>query len=123
MGKLVDGDGDRNMILGTSFFVTLSDYVAVIVANAKEAIMYFKNSFKALVLEIYNETIRDLLAPTENPGKKYNVIHDANGKNTYVPDLTIVNVCGADEISTLLQRAAQSSLIVLMFFGLMEFSF
>ncbi|CAI8588307.1 unnamed protein product [Vicia faba] len=39
-------DGDRNMILGTSFFVTLSDSVAVIVANAKEAIVYFKNSFK-----------------------------------------------------------------------------
>ncbi|KAL5096549.1 hypothetical protein RYX36_000876 [Vicia faba] len=68
----------------------------------------WKYTMQASVLEIYNETIRDLLAPTENPGKKYNIIHDANGKNTYVPDLTIVDVCGADEISTLLQRAAQS---------------
>ncbi|XP_058771670.1 kinesin-like protein KIN-14C isoform X1 [Vicia villosa] len=68
----------------------------------------WKYTMQASVLEIYNETIRDLLAPAENPGKKYNIIHDANGKNTYVPDLTIVDVCGADEISTLLNRAAQS---------------
>jgi phosphoglucomutase len=40
------GDGDRNMILGSSFFVTPSDSVAVIAANAKEAIPYFKNSVK-----------------------------------------------------------------------------
>ncbi|KAK2447120.1 kinesin protein KIN-14N [Trifolium repens] len=67
----------------------------------------WKYTMQASVLEIYNETIRDLLSPTENPGKKYNIVHDANG-NTYVPDLTIVDVCGADEISTLLQKAAQS---------------
>ncbi|CAJ2648815.1 unnamed protein product [Trifolium pratense] len=68
----------------------------------------WKYTMQASVLEIYNETIRDLLSPTENPGKKYNIVHDANGKNTYVPELTIVDVCGADEISTLLQKAAQS---------------
>lgn len=68
----------------------------------------WKYTMQASVLEIYNETIRDLLSPTENPGKKYNIIHDANGKNTYVPDLTIVDVCGADEISALLKQAAQS---------------
>jgi len=46
------GDGDRNMILGTSFFVTPSDSVAVIAANAKEAIPYFKNSVKVESLYI-----------------------------------------------------------------------
>ena len=40
------GDGDRNMILGRSFFVTPSDSVAVIAANAREVIPYFKNSVK-----------------------------------------------------------------------------
>ncbi|KAK2368214.1 kinesin protein KIN-14N [Trifolium repens] len=69
-----------------------------------------KYTMQAPILEICNETIRDLLSPTENLGKKYNIIHDANGKNTYVQDLTIVDVCGADEISTLLQKATQSSL-------------
>ncbi|GAU38963.1 hypothetical protein TSUD_378390 [Trifolium subterraneum] len=68
----------------------------------------WKYTMQASVLEIYNETIRDLLSPTENPGKKYNIVHDANGKNTHVPELTIIDVSGADEISTLLQKAAQS---------------
>lgn len=40
------GDGDRNMILGKEFFVTPSDSVAVIAANAEEAIPYFKNGPK-----------------------------------------------------------------------------
>lgn len=40
------GDGDRNMILGRTFFVTPSDSVAMIAANAQEAIPYFKNGIK-----------------------------------------------------------------------------
>lgn len=71
------------------------------------------------MLEIYNETIRDLLSTnrsngldisrTENgiPGRQYTIKHDANG-NTHVSDLTIVDVCSIKEISTLLQQAAQS---------------
>lgn len=70
------------------------------------------------MLEIYNETIRDLLSPrptsseitrTENGGlgKQYAIRHDTNG-NTYVSDLTIVDVCSINEVSSLLQQAAQS---------------
>lgn len=40
------GDGDRNMILGRSFFVTPSDSVAIIAANAQEAIPYFQSGPK-----------------------------------------------------------------------------
>ncbi|KAJ1402534.1 Alpha-D-phosphohexomutase, C-terminal [Sesbania bispinosa] len=47
-GAASDGDGDRNMILGRCFFVTPSDSVAVIAANAREAIPYFKDSVKGL---------------------------------------------------------------------------
>jgi len=36
------GDGDRNMILGNHFFITPSDSVAIIAANAQDAIPYFK---------------------------------------------------------------------------------
>ncbi|XP_028781367.1 kinesin-like protein KIN-14C isoform X2 [Neltuma alba] len=74
---------------------------------------------QASILEIYNETIRDLLASnrssgidqtrTENgvPGKQqYTIKHDANG-NTHVSDLTIVDVRSVNEISSLLQQAAQ----------------
>eukprot|EP00188_Purpureofilum_apyrenoidigerum_P003323 Plantae.Rhodophyta-Purpureofilum_apyrenoidigerum.ctg34435.p1 GENE.Plantae.Rhodophyta-Purpureofilum_apyrenoidigerum.ctg34435~~Plantae.Rhodophyta-Purpureofilum_apyrenoidigerum.ctg34435.p1 ORF type:complete len:599 (+),score=152.24 Plantae.Rhodophyta-Purpureofilum_apyrenoidigerum.ctg34435:61-1797(+) len=42
MGAASDGDGDRNMILGKSFFVTPNDSLAVIVALAQECIPYFK---------------------------------------------------------------------------------
>ncbi|XP_054777584.1 kinesin-like protein KIN-14C [Prosopis cineraria] len=79
----------------------------------------WKYKMQASILEIYNETIRDLLSSnrssgidqtrTENgvPGKQqYTIKHDANG-NTHVSDLTIVDVCSVNEISSLLQQAAQ----------------
>lgn len=68
------------------------------------------------MLEIYNETIRDLLLPNrsgsdtskpDNGGKQYAIKHDANG-NTHVSDLTVVDVCSSREVSYLLERAAQS---------------
>ncbi|KAG5234813.1 KINESIN protein [Salix suchowensis] len=74
----------------------------------------WKYKMQASMLEIYNETIRDLLSTnksssTENgaPGKQYTIKHDANG-NTHVTDLTIVDVCRIEEISSLLRQAAQS---------------
>lgn len=68
------------------------------------------------MLEIYNEAIRDLLATNkstfdatrvEGAGKQYAIKHDVNG-NTYVSDLTIVDVHSSKEVSYLLERAAQS---------------
>jgi len=66
------------------------------------------------MLEIYNETIRDLLAPNKSSaiengtsGKQYVIKHDANG-NTHVSDLTIVDVRSTREVSYLLDKAAQS---------------
>ena len=68
------------------------------------------------MLEIYNETIRDLLAVNQSSGsdsvrtengvpakQQYTIKHDANG-NTYVSDLTIVDVCSIKEISLLLHK-------------------
>ncbi|KAG5616808.1 hypothetical protein H5410_016632 [Solanum commersonii] len=46
--SIADGDGDRNMILGRSFFVTPSDSVAIIAANAQDAIPYFQSGPKGL---------------------------------------------------------------------------
>ena len=45
-GAASDGDGDRNMILGNKFFINPSDSVAMIAANAQEAIPYFKSGLK-----------------------------------------------------------------------------
>lgn len=45
-GAASDGDGDRNMILGSSFFINPSDSVAMIAANAQQCIPYFKSGLK-----------------------------------------------------------------------------
>ncbi|XP_073109921.1 phosphoglucomutase, cytoplasmic 1-like [Elaeis guineensis] len=47
-GAAADGDADRNMILGKRFFVTPSDSVAIIAANAVEAIPYFASGLKGV---------------------------------------------------------------------------
>ncbi|XP_058769745.1 phosphoglucomutase, chloroplastic [Vicia villosa] len=65
-GAASDGDGDRNMILGTSFFVTPSDSVAVIAANAKEAIPYFKDSVKGLARSMPTSGALDRVAEKLN---------------------------------------------------------
>ncbi|PON61489.1 Kinesin-like protein [Parasponia andersonii] len=78
----------------------------------------WKYEMQVSMLEIYNETIRDLLSTnrssvdilrTENGvgSKQYTIKHDASG-NTHVSDLTIVDVRSAKEVSYLLDRAAQS---------------
>ncbi|CAN4125258.1 unnamed protein product [Withania somnifera] len=69
------------------------------------------------MLEIYNETIRDLLSPSnssssdaprpENVGKQYAIKHDVNG-NTHVSDLTIVDVHCYNQVSKLFGLAAES---------------
>ncbi|KAG4996691.1 hypothetical protein JHK85_028130 [Glycine max] len=64
------------------------------------------------MLEIYNETIRDLISTTtrmENgtPRKQYTIKHDANG-NTQVSDLTVVDVHSAKEVAFLLNQPANS---------------
>lgn len=59
------------------------------------------------MLEIYNETIRDLLSPScsSSPeGKLYSIKHDANG-NTVVSDLTLVDVCSEQAAQSLYQAA------------------
>ncbi|RDY05311.1 Kinesin-like protein KIN-14C, partial [Mucuna pruriens] len=82
----------------------------------------WKYKMQASILEIYNETIRDLLSSNRSSGidstrtengvpvsgkQPCTIKQDVNG-NAYVSDLTIVDVCSANEISSLLQQAAQS---------------
>jgi len=47
-GAASDGDGDRNMVLGKGFFISPSDSVAMIAANAQECIPYFKDGLKGV---------------------------------------------------------------------------
>ncbi|KAF5804198.1 putative minus-end-directed kinesin ATPase [Helianthus annuus] len=80
------------------------------------AVQGWKYKMQASMLEIYNETIRDLLSPRQitggaegggGAGKQYTIRHDADG-NTFVSDLTIVDVCSIREVSSLLQQAAHN---------------
>lgn len=74
----------------------------------------WKYDLQVSMLEIYNESIRDLLSThkqslTDNgtAGKQYTIKHDANG-NTHVSDLTLVDVRSSKEVAYLLEKAAQS---------------
>ncbi|KAL6651976.1 hypothetical protein ACP70R_010901 [Stipagrostis hirtigluma subsp. patula] len=73
----------------------------------------WKYSMQASMLEIYNETIRDLLAPGRSNGcemgssKQYTIKHDSHG-NTTVTDLTVIDVFGIAGVTSLLEKASQS---------------
>uniref|UniRef100_A0A7N0UX87 Kinesin-like protein n=1 Tax=Kalanchoe fedtschenkoi TaxID=63787 RepID=A0A7N0UX87_KALFE len=76
----------------------------------------WKYEMQVSMLEIYNETIRDLLSTNRSDmskadnsigGKQYAIKHDANG-NTHVSDLTVIDVRSSKEVSYLLDQAARS---------------
>ncbi|KAK3199461.1 hypothetical protein Dsin_022876 [Dipteronia sinensis] len=75
----------------------------------------WKYEMQVSMLEIYNETVRDLLSSNRDSSrmengyatKQYAIKHDANG-NTHVSDLTVVDVCSTKEVAFLLDRAAHS---------------
>ncbi|KAL9317517.1 hypothetical protein ACSQ67_014034 [Phaseolus vulgaris] len=103
-GAASDGDGDRNMILGKSFFVTPSDSVAVIAANT-EAIPYFKDGVKGLARSMPTSGALDRVA------EKLNLpFFEANGHWIQVPtgwkffgnlmDAGNLSVCGEESFGT-----------------------
>ncbi|CAN6550095.1 unnamed protein product [Malus baccata var. baccata] len=61
-GAAADGDADRNMVLGKRFFVTPSDSVAIIAANAVEAIPYFKTGLKGVARSMPTSAALDVVA-------------------------------------------------------------
>ncbi|GJP39907.1 hypothetical protein CLOM_g24231 [Closterium sp. NIES-68] len=61
-GAASDGDGDRNMILGNHFFITPSDSVAIIAANAQAAIPYFAAGPKGLARSMPTSAALDRVA-------------------------------------------------------------
>ncbi|KAI5075513.1 hypothetical protein GOP47_0009589 [Adiantum capillus-veneris] len=76
----------------------------------------WKFRMQASMLEIYNESLRDLLVTPKSdsqkndaPGiaKQYNIKHDNLG-HTQVSELTLVEVTNWREVSSLLRQAAQS---------------
>ncbi|CAL1381777.1 unnamed protein product [Linum trigynum] len=65
-GAAADGDADRNMILGKRFFVTPSDSVAIIAANAVESIPYFSSRLKGVARSMPTSAALDVVAKSLN---------------------------------------------------------
>jgi len=64
-GAAADGDADRNMIMGSRFFVSPSDSLAMIVANAK-CIPYFAGGLKGCARSMPTSCALDLVAKKLN---------------------------------------------------------
>ncbi|KAG8062331.1 hypothetical protein GUJ93_ZPchr0003g16546 [Zizania palustris] len=65
-GAAADGDADRNMILGKRFFVTPSDSVAIIAANAVQSIPYFASGLKGVARSMPTSAALDVVAKNLN---------------------------------------------------------
>ena len=65
-GAATDGDADHNMILGKRFFVSLLDSVAIIAANAVEAIPYFSSGLKGVARSMPTSAALDVVAKNIN---------------------------------------------------------
>lgn len=65
-GAAADGDADRNMVLGKAFFVTPSDSVAIIAANAQQCIPYFKDGLKGVARSMPTSAALDRVASKLN---------------------------------------------------------
>lgn len=64
-GAAFDGDGDRNMVLGSSFFVSPSDSVAVIAEYAKQCIPYFSTGLSAVARSMPTSGALDRVAEAQ----------------------------------------------------------
>ncbi|GLD93426.1 hypothetical protein PINS_up002018 [Pythium insidiosum] len=58
-------------------------------------------------LEIYNETLKDLLASKEDAGKSLSIKKDAKG-GVHVPELTLATVTEVDQVEKLMEKASRA---------------
>merc|ERR1712039_88810 len=107
-GAAADGDADRNMILSSNFFVSPSDSLAMIVANAN-LIPQFKDGLKGCARSMPTSGAVDLVAKKlgiecfETPtGWKFfgNLMDSGNPK--YFPDTKVYTpfICGEESFGT-----------------------
>lgn len=107
-GAAADGDADRNMILGKQWFVSPSDSLAIICANAS-CIPFFKNGLKGCARSMPTSGALDLVAKKKGipcfvvpTGWKFfgNLMDSGDeryypGKKSYVPF-----ICGEESFGT-----------------------
>ncbi|KAF9387422.1 Phosphoglucomutase-2 [Mortierella sp. AD011] len=97
-GAASDGDGDRNMIIGKGAFVTPSDSVAIIAAQA-DSIPYFKRTgVKGLARSMPTSTALDLVAKK----KGYEYFEVPTGWKFFgnLMDAGRLSICGEESFGT-----------------------
>lgn len=97
-GAASDGDGDRNMILGRNFFVTPSDSVAVLAANAVECIPYFNKGLHGVARSMPTSGALDRVA--EGLGIKF--FETPTGWKFFgnLMDAGLCSICGEESFGT-----------------------
>mmetsp|Transcript_42371 Transcript_42371/g.76044 ORF Transcript_42371/g.76044 Transcript_42371/m.76044 type:complete len:694 (+) Transcript_42371:45-2126(+) len=107
-GAAADGDADRNMILGKQWFVSPSDSLAIIAANAK-CIPFYKSGLKGCARSMPTSGALDLVAKkkkipcfvTPTGWKFFGNLMDS-GDEKYFPDTEIYTpfLCGEESFGT-----------------------
>jgi len=107
-GAAADGDADRNMILGKQWFVSPSDSLAIIAANAT-CIPFFKDGLKGCARSMPTSGALDLVAKkkkfpcfvTPTGWKFFGNLMDS-GDEKYFPDTDIYTpfLCGEESFGT-----------------------
>jgi phosphoglucomutase len=97
-GAASDGDGDRNMILGNKFFITPSDSVAMIAANAEAAIPYFKSGLKGVARSMPTSGALDRVA--EKQGLQFFEVPTGWKFFGNLMDAGRCSVCGEESFGT-----------------------
>ncbi|KAJ6791330.1 putative phosphoglucomutase, cytoplasmic 1 [Iris pallida] len=97
-GAAADGDADRNMILGKRFFVTPSDSVAIIAANAVQAIPYFASGLKGVARSMPTSAALDVVA--KNLNLKFFEVPTGWKFFGNLMDAGLCSVCGEESFGT-----------------------
>ncbi|KAJ4826303.1 Phosphoglucomutase-1 [Turnera subulata] len=97
-GAAADGDADRNMILGKRFFVTPSDSVAIIAANAVESIPYFSGGLKGVARSMPTSAALDVVA--KNLKLKFFEVPTGWKFFGNLMDAGMCSVCGEESFGT-----------------------
>ncbi|XP_038986088.1 phosphoglucomutase, cytoplasmic 2 [Phoenix dactylifera] len=97
-GAAADGDADRNMILGKRFFVTPSDSVAIIAANAVQAIPYFTSGLKGVARSMPTSAALDIVA--KNLNLKFFEVPTGWKFFGNLMDAGLCSICGEESFGT-----------------------
>ena len=121
-GAASDGDGDRNMIMGSNWFVTPSDSLAIIADYATRAIPYFvRNGVKGVARSMPTSRAVDAVAAA----RKFACYETPTGWKYFgnLMDGGLANLCGEESFGTGADHIREKDGLwaVLAWFSILEF--